>query len=246
MVSKIQNMVTIFRIVISTLHYSLNVFFDSLLKRISREKVDGYIKSWAKKVLAHAGVSCKVVGLNDLRIEPGKPYILMSNHTSLLDIPVIIHAFPKTIRMIAKKELRRVPIWGSSLEKAEFIFIDRKNRDQAIKDLACAKEKLNDGVFIWIAPEGTRTRTGKMRNKLKKGGIILAIEANAQIIPIGLRGIYDVLPPDTSFITKGLEIEVHFGEIIDTAEYGIKRRNELVNVISKRLRQLAGEDPLAE
>ncbi len=240
--NRLQTMIIIIKTMFVTLYYSLRVLFDSLLGRIKREKVDRYIKAWASKVLRYSDVSCKVVGLDKLDFKPGKAYILMSNHTSLFDIPVIINSFPKTLRMISKKELLRVPIWGPSLEKSEFIFIDRKNKEQAIKDLERAKDKLNDGVFIWMAPEGTRTRTGKMKDKLKKGGFILALQTNAEIIPIGLRGVFNVLPPDTLTMTKGLEVEVHFGQAIDTAEYGIKRCNELAKVVNKALHQLAGEE----
>ena len=225
------------------IYYSCRVLFSSFRNKLTRDQINGYTCTWSQKLLDIVKVRVKMVAEHDITPIPGRRYIIMSNHASLYDIPIILCSFPKfSIRMIAKKELFKVPIWGKALEKAEFMSIDREDRHQAVKDLEIAKAKLADGISSWIAPEGTRTRTGKM-GELKKGGIVLAIKTEAIIIPVGLRGTQNVLPVDTWKISLGEEVEVHVGEPIDAAEYTLKQRNDLLKRLDKTLHVLVGEEP---
>jgi 1-acyl-sn-glycerol-3-phosphate acyltransferase len=91
------------------------------------------------------------------------------------------------LRMIAKKELFRIPLWGRGLKTAEFISIDRSDHEKSMESMEAAKEKMKSGIMIYVAPEGTRSRDGKL-GEFKKGGFLLAIQTESIIIPIGLRG----------------------------------------------------------
>ena len=122
----------------------------------------------------------------------GATYLVMSNHQSLYDVPVIFYVIGPNVRMITKVELFSVPIFGPALREAGFIAVDRSNRAKAIASLAIAKETLASGVHVWIAPEGTRSRTGELL-PFKKGGFALALETGLPIRPVSVRGTRDAL-----------------------------------------------------
>jgi 1-acyl-sn-glycerol-3-phosphate acyltransferase len=161
----------------------------------------------------------------------------MSNHSSLYDIPLIFAALPGSIRMLTKSELFRVPIWGRGLAAGEFVSIDRSDLDRAIHDLAAARDKMIDGIVLWVAPEGTRSRDGTI-GSFKKGGFMVALETGAMIVPIGIRGARDVLPARTLAFELGRTAEVHVGEPIDAAAYRGDRRRLMADV-DRRIRALA-------
>ena len=169
--------------------------------------------------------------------QKGRSHILMSNHRSHYDIPLIMHALPGDIRFMAKRELLRVPIWGRASWVGEIVFVDRKNHEQALKDMAFAKKKMEDGLVLWIAPEGTRSRTEKL-NPFKKGGFMVALQTQAIIIPIGIRGTERVLPADTWRTKLGVHVEVHIGKPIDTATYSIEDRDTLMERVKEKIRVL--------
>lgn len=236
--NKFHNVIIMLHSLWIMLSYSLLIIIRSSFGCLSREIADKTIHIWAKKLLKVVGVSKNISRETSLDIIPGRRYILMSNHASHYDIPLIISTFPEmSIRMIGKKELFSVPIWGKALHKAEFMSIDRQNRRQALKDLEVAKEKLASGITTWVAPEGTRTRTGEM-GELKKGGIVLAIQTEAIIIPVGIKGSHKILPPDTWQFSTQETVDMNVGKPIDAKEYTLKQRNELLEKVKTALHAL--------
>ncbi|HEX3757196.1 MAG TPA: lysophospholipid acyltransferase family protein, partial [Kofleriaceae bacterium] len=85
---------------------------------------------------------------------PPRSVVYMSNHQSHLDIPVLYATLPSpTIRMLAKAELFRIPLWGRGLRAAEFVEVDRGNHTRAVQSIDHAARLVRDGVSIWVAPE---------------------------------------------------------------------------------------------
>jgi 1-acyl-sn-glycerol-3-phosphate acyltransferase len=91
---------------------------------------------WSQRLLDLVSLRCRVVAPPGFAFDAARPIILMSNHQSLYDIPLIFVALPGSIRMLTKRELFRIPIWGRGMKAAEFISIDRRDRRQARRDLA--------------------------------------------------------------------------------------------------------------
>ena len=164
----------------------------------------------------------------------------MSNHSSLYDIPLMFVTLPGSIRMLTKKELFRIPVWGKGMKDGEFISIDRDNRRQAFRDLEEAKKKLESGVTLWVAPEGTRSRTGKI-GPFKKGGFMLAMKTGATIVPVGIRGSFEVLPAKTSCFELGRKAEIHIGTPIETRNLSKRDMDRLITEVESRIRLLAGQ-----
>ena len=208
---------------------------------ITREWCDHALRLYVKRVLKLVGVTCKVINPHNVQPQPGQPTIVMCNHSSLYDIPLSLVAFPShSLRMLSKKELAKIPIMGQGMVAAEFPFIDRHNRHQAQKDLEYAKELLISGILMWIAPEGTRSKTGKL-GEFKKGGFITAIQAGAVIIPMGIRGAYNILPARTHQFNLNQDVEVHIGKPIDASKFTLENKEALIELVYQEMKQLVGE-----
>ncbi len=221
-----------------TLQASVNILYLSARGRLPRETADDIARRWSEKLLNRIQLNYRSIHQERFRIEPERPYIIMSNHGSHYDIPLIFTGMPGSIRMLAKKELFRVPIWGRAMAASEFISIDRQNRNKAIKDLERAREKMESGIVLWIAPEGTRSRTGKL-NPFKKGGFMLALQTGATIIPVGIRGAWEILPAKTLNIHIGGSAEVHVGNPIDASKYSMATRDQLMEDVAVEIQKLA-------
>ncbi len=242
---KISKLRTLWIMFLSSI-YTLNTTGQSVLKQFfgqtNRAWVDKTLHIWDKRILDLVKVKCRVI--NPFNVEPkaSHPTIIMCNHSSLYDIPLSMRAFPHhSIRMLAKKEMSKIPIVGKGMTAAEFPFIDRKNRRQAFKDLETVQELLNSGIVMWIAPEGTRSKDGKLA-PFKKGAFITAIQAKATIIPIGIRGAYDILPARTFQFNINQNAEVHIGKPIDASKFSLDNKEELIAKVYQSIKQLVEKE----
>ncbi len=160
-----------------------------------------------------AGIRLVTQGLQN--VEPGKNYLFLANHQSYCDPPAVVASIPVNARLILKKELRKLPLLGLIMEMGGFVFIDRKDRAQSIEGMKQAVQQLQKGHSFMIYPEGTRTRTGRL-GPFKKGPFIIAIESGTPIIPVSVRGSYEIMPPHRFEIRPGT-ITVTFHPAIQTA-----------------------------
>ena len=150
---------------------------------------------------------------------PPMPVVIMSNHTSLADIPSMLGAYPRTLRMVTKEELTRLPIWGRALKASGFVPISRTDRTRAIAQLEVAKAQLQRGISVWISPEGTRSRSRKLM-PFKKGGFHLAAGLGVPILPAFIEGTETLVPPDSFSVQQDGKITVRFGAPLPTAHIG--------------------------
>lgn len=236
--SRFQALLIITKNVFVTFWISIIIIYKSYRGIYRRDYCDQILRWWARKILQFAKLSYDLYNPHGVRFEPGHPYILMSNHSSLYDIPLTFAALPGSIRMLTKKELFQVPIWGKGMAAGEFISIDRDNRRQAFRDLQEARKKMESGIILWVAPEGTRSRTGHL-GPFKKGGFMLALQTRATIVPVGIRGAYDVLPAKTAQFRTGCHAQLHVGRPVDTTQYSKKNIGALMEEVEKQIRELA-------
>jgi 1-acyl-sn-glycerol-3-phosphate acyltransferase len=181
---------------------------------LERTVVDERARWFGKRVVKLLDVRLTVTGAENV---PDRAVVYMSNHQSHLDIPILFASLPSpTIRMLGKAELFRIPLWGRAIRAAEFIPVDRSNHARAVESLDYAAELVRDGVSIYIAPEGTRSRDGRI-GKLKKGGFHLAIGTGAPIVPVALRGPIHILPRGGRVMRSGQSVSVRIGQPIDVA-----------------------------
>jgi 1-acyl-sn-glycerol-3-phosphate acyltransferase len=214
--------------VFDTLAISVPTVVDAFRGQVTVERCDARLKSWAKGVLDRAEVSRTVRGAE--HTSTSEVFIVMSNHKSLFDVPLLFDTFPRTLRMVAKTELFHVPVWGRAMREAGFIELDRKDRTRARQGIEVAKARLADGINVWIAPEGTRSRSGDL-GPFKGGGFRLALDTGRRILPVGIRGTEKILPADGARVNRGAAVEIQFGEPVDPVPFGEARRADLMNVV---------------
>jgi 1-acyl-sn-glycerol-3-phosphate acyltransferase len=229
------------RTVAATLKITLATLYEAHRGTHRRETVDERLRWWSTHVLDMARISYRAVNPDNVSITPGRPIVLMSNHSSLYDIPLIFATIDGSIRMLTKEELFRTPIWGRGMRSAEFISIDRHNHDRALADLEVAKDKMRSGIALWLAPEGTRSKTAALE-PFKKGGFMLALQTGATIIPIGIRGAREALPPKTFALRYDTHAEVHIGRPIETSDYDEGSRGDLMARVRAEIARLADTD----
>ncbi len=186
--------------------------YDVVRGELPRSSVDERARWFGRRVVEILGVDLHVSGTE--RVPADRAYVYMSNHQSHLDIPMLYATLPSpTIRMLGKKELFQIPIWGRGLRAAEFIEVDRSNHTRALQSIEHAAQLVRDGVSIYLAPEGTRSRDGRI-GKLKKGGFHLALGTGAPIVPVAIRGTIDILPRGGRVMQTGRRVDVTIGSPI--------------------------------
>lgn len=186
---------------------------------LQRATVDERAQWFGRRVIELLDIQLTMSGAGN--VPPGRAYVYMSNHQSHLDIPMLYATLPSpTIRMLGKKELFDIPLWGHGLRAAEFIEVDRSNHANALKSIEHAARLVKDGVSIYLAPEGTRSRDGSI-GKLKKGGFHLALGTQAPIVPVAIRGTIDVLPRGGKVMRRGREVSVVIGSPIEVVNRDI-------------------------
>lgn len=216
--NKIQNIKIVILSVTLTFYYSLKILFLSFIGKHQRQKVNAIANAWAKSMLRIAKVNYQIFNPQQVAFAANRTYVVMSNHASHYDIPLIFVTFPNNVRMISKKELSRVPFWGRAMRIAEIMFIDRNNPKQSRLDMEVVKQQMLTGIIPWIAPEGTRTRTGQLQ-PFKRGGFVLAQQAKAIIVPVAIIGSRQILPPKTLQFQPNQQVTIHICNPIDTANY---------------------------
>ena len=181
---------------------------------------DDRLESWAAHIVDHLRMTIEVHGRE--RFDPRATYLVMSNHQSHYDVPVLFHVLGPphgpSIRMIAKVELFSFPFFGRAMLEAGFIAIDRKSRESAIASLEVAQQRMRAGVNVWIAPEGTRSPTGELL-PFKKGGFHLALDVGEPILPVTIQGTRLALPRGASRSKRGADVRVTIHPPIDVSKY---------------------------
>jgi 1-acyl-sn-glycerol-3-phosphate acyltransferase len=200
--------------------------------QLDRGSVDERARWFGRRVVELLDIDLTVEGQD--RVPPGRAYVYMSNHQSHLDIPMLYATLPSpTIRMLGKKELFDIPVWGHGLRAAEFVEVDRSNHVLAMKSIEHAARLVGDGVSIYLAPEGTRSKDGTL-GRLKKGGFHLAIGTGAPIIPVAISGTNAILPPGAKGMRTGQAVHVVIGDPIPVEGRAME---ELMGEVERFLRE---------
>ena len=193
------------------------------------------IRMYTKTFVRMVGVKVKIEG----NFPENGPYIVMANHSSILD-PFLWGTFMKGnfTGIVANKNMK-YPVYGWILKRMRAVAINRKNRAESIERINDAENVLKDGYHIGIHPEGTRTLTGKM-NPLKKGGFYMAKNTKTSILPIGFQGAYN-FKPKNRFTVRPSKVIIRIGEPILYTIYKSTSIDELIEITTDQLKTLSGE-----
>jgi 1-acyl-sn-glycerol-3-phosphate acyltransferase len=217
--------VAILVVVLWVIFWGPLVILTSLLR--NRELTTWMVRAWNRGVLAIFRIKVRVK--IDPSYDPAKPCLLVCNHQSHLDIPVIYFALRGHVRMVAKKELFRIPIFGYSLRSAEFIAIDRGNPEAGRKAAQKISERVRSGLQVWVAPEGTRSDDGKL-GPFKSGSFGVAIDAGVPIQPLVVKNAYLALQKHEKLVKIGMTIDFEVLPQIKASEQLKENRHHLAEV----------------
>ena len=183
------------------------------------------------------GVRIKVVGTE---LIPVGTVIFAANHTSSADAPAVVGAIPRRIAILLKKSLFEWPIVGQAFHLARFIPVERLNRESAIGSLEKAVEAIKGGQSFLIYPEGTRSPDGRLQ-EFKKGTAVMAIKAGVPLVPVACSNAHRIMKKRVLKIYPG-EILVKFLATIETSQYTVEQRDELIQRLHDELAAGLPED----
>ena len=164
---------------------------------------------WSKIFLFLFGTRLHVTGLENIKGDAN--YVFVANHSSYADIPIILAGIPHDIRLILRKSLTRIPIWGWALLISPMIIIDRTNAARAKKTLSAAIDKIKEGASVLLFPEGTRSADGKL-HEFKRGAFHIASESEANVIPVAIIGAFEMLPRTSQLPKWGAHVTLKIGK----------------------------------
>jgi 1-acyl-sn-glycerol-3-phosphate acyltransferase len=169
------------------------------------------------------GIRVYVEGLESV---PHGPCVFVANHASNIDPMVFIPAIPQRVGILVKQELFRIPIFATAMRVAQFVPVDRSDKESTTAAVSLAVQNLKKGLSYVIFSEGTRSPDGRLR-PFKRGAFTLAIEAGVPVVPVSIVGAHRVLGRGQSIVRPG-EVTIRFSPPVDASAYTIEQRGELL------------------
>jgi 1-acyl-sn-glycerol-3-phosphate acyltransferase len=190
-----------------------------------------------------SGITCTVEGAEN--IQRGRAAVYAVNHASNVEPPLLFHAlhelFPR-LRIVYKAELRKLPVLTQAFDLVGFVPLQRGNPEQSLPAIEGAARALRDGASFLIFPEGTRSRTGELL-PFKKGGFVMALKANAPVVPVAITGARLAMRKG-SLVIHPVHVRVSFGEPVETSALSLDDRDLLASTVRARVQALlAGAEP---
>lgn len=171
-----------------------------------------------------SGVRVRTEGVENI---PQGACVFAANHVSNLDPPAALIGIPRRISFLAKKEIFNLPIVRTALRLGKIVPVDREHTEAAVASIDHAVGILREGISFFVFPEGTRSRDGSLRT-FKKGTFVMAIQAGAPVVPVSILGSRERMPKGKLSTVPG-EILLRFGTPIDSTQYGLGERKELLD-----------------
>lgn len=186
---------------------------------------------WGPITILIVGGKVNVIGLEN--VDQSKASIYSANHMSNFDIPVLFKAIPLDLHFIAKKELKKIPLFGWCITAMKMIFIDRKNKKAALESMKKGGELIKKGNNVITFPEGRRSRSGKIE-MFRKGTFIIAKQAQIDVVPIAIIGSEVLHKPGGIKMRPGL-VKVIIGKPVSAADYKDKTPEDFANDMHKKV-----------
>ncbi len=190
-----------------------------------------FARSWARINSWFTPMLVRVEGRH--HIDPAQSYVVVCNHQSQYDIFVLYGWLDIDFKWVMKQELRNIPVIGIACDKLGHIYVDRSNREGALKSIEAAKSRITRGTSVLFFPEGTRSRDGRLRD-FKRGAFHFALDLQLPLLPVTINGTREILPSDTLDLFPGrATMTIHAP--IDIEGYARGNINELANRVRQNI-----------
>lgn len=193
------------------------------------------VKPWAKANLWAAGIKLQVEGLENL---PEEPCIIMFNHQSALDILAYMSILPIDWRAIMKKEVGQIPFIGWVSRLSGHYLVARDGSSSDTKEVKKIVSKIRSGPSVVVAPEGTRSKDGKLL-PFQKGGFLIAVLARVPVITMVITGGAELLSKGSRHAVPGIMKIKFFPPIsVDNLPKGREGREQLMNIVRGQMEEV--------
>jgi 1-acyl-sn-glycerol-3-phosphate acyltransferase len=186
-----------------------------------------------------AGIRYRITGRENV---PDTAVVFCSNHESNVDPAVLFNGLHPMLHILYKAELRSIPLMRTVFDVGGFVPVDRRDREKSMASIASGAASLRAGNSFLIFPEGTRSRTGELL-PFKKGGFIMAIQAQVPVVPVAIRGGRDAMRKGSG-VVRPVHVSVRIGKPVPTAGLSADDRDELIARVRAEVEKLLHADPL--
>jgi 1-acyl-sn-glycerol-3-phosphate acyltransferase len=197
----------------------------------------GHAGCWIALTLV--GIRYRVIGRENI---PSQAVVFCSNHESNVDPPVLFQALHRRRHILYKAELRKFPIMKTAFDIGGFVPVDRADREKSIASISRGAASLRAGNSFLIFPEGTRSPDGRLL-PFKKGGFIMALEAQVPIVPVAVQGGRDAMRKGSA-VVHPVNVTVRIGRPIPTAGLTLADRDEIIERVRTQVQNLLAQGPV--
>jgi 1-acyl-sn-glycerol-3-phosphate acyltransferase len=192
--------------------------------------------------LALCGIRVRVAGVE--HIPRDRAAVYCANHQSNVDPPILFDKLHPRMHIVYKAEINAIPLLARAFRHGGFVPIDRRNKEAAMRSLEAGARSIRAGNSFLIFPEGTRSKTAEML-PFKKGGFLMALKAQAPIVPVAIQGGRDAMRRGSRII-RPVTVSIRVGAPIETAGLRTSDRDALIARVRGRIEALLAEGPVVD